>query len=70
MKQKSGHAESPSERLVKNILSLSQTSSGWQLIENQLILLWDVGCLQTYWADGHRSVPVAGCITKIYGFDL
>jgi hypothetical protein len=26
-------------------LSLSQTVSGWQLIENQAILLWDEGSL-------------------------
>jgi hypothetical protein len=42
------------------ILSLSQTSSGWQLIENRAILLWDEGYLQTYWLDGRRSTPVAG----------
>src|SRR5450756_1585489 len=41
-------------------LSLSQTLSGWQLIENQAILLWDEGSLQTYWLDGRRSAPVAG----------
>jgi hypothetical protein len=41
-------------------LSLSQTSSGWQLIENQAILLWDEGSLQTYWLDNHRFAPVAG----------
>ena len=41
-------------------LSLSQTSSGWQLIENQAILLWDEGSLQTYWLGGRRSAPVAG----------
>ncbi len=41
-------------------LSLSQTSSGWQLIENQATLLWDEGSLQTYWLDGRRSAPVAG----------
>jgi hypothetical protein len=41
-------------------LSLSQTSSGWQLIENQAILLWDEGSLQTYWFDGGQSAPVAG----------
>ena len=44
----------------REILSLSQTSSGWQLIENQAILLWDEGSLQTYWLDGRRSAPVAG----------
>jgi hypothetical protein len=32
--------------------------SGWQLIENQAILLWDEGSLQTYWLDGCRSAPV------------
>jgi hypothetical protein len=42
------------------LLSLSQTSSGWQLIENQAILLWDEGSLQTYWFDGGQSAPVAG----------
>jgi hypothetical protein len=42
------------------VLSLSQTSSGWQLIENQAILLWDEGSLQTYWFDGGQSAPVAG----------
>ena len=41
-------------------LSLSQTLSGWQLIENQAILLWDEGSLQTYWLDSRRSAPVAG----------
>jgi hypothetical protein len=41
-------------------VSLSQTLSGWQLIENQAILLWDEGSLQTYWLDGRRSAPVAG----------
>src|ERR1035441_630922 len=45
-------------RLVR--LSLSLTSSGWQLIENQAILLWDEGSLQTYWLDDRRSAPVAG----------
>jgi hypothetical protein len=42
------------------VLSLSQTSSGWQLIENQAILSWDEGSLQTYWLDDRRSAPVAG----------
>jgi hypothetical protein len=41
-------------------LSLSQTSSGWQLIENQAFLLWDEGSLQTYWLDNRRFAPVAG----------
>jgi hypothetical protein len=41
-------------------LSLSQTSSGWQLIENQAILLWNEGSLQTYWLDGRRSDAVEG----------
>jgi hypothetical protein len=40
-------------------VSLSQTSSGLQLIENQAILLWDEGSLQTYWLDNRRSAPVA-----------
>jgi hypothetical protein len=35
-------------------------SSGWQLIENQAILLWDEGSLQTYWLDNRRYAPVAG----------
>lgn len=34
--------------------------SGWQLIENQAILLWNEGSLQAYWLDGRRSTPVAG----------
>ena len=41
-------------------LSLSQTWSGWQLIENQANLLWDEGSLQAHWLDGGRSAPVAG----------
>ena len=41
-------------------LSLSQTLSSWQLIENQAILSWDEGSLQTYWLDARRSAPVAG----------
>ena len=41
-------------------LSLSQTLSGWQLIENRAILLRDEGSLQTYWLDGRRPAPVAG----------
>ena len=41
-------------------VSLSQTSSGWQLIENQAILLWDEGSLQAHWLDDRRSAPVAG----------
>ena len=41
-------------------VSLSQTLSGWQLIENQAILSWDEGSLQTYWLDARRSAPVAG----------
>jgi hypothetical protein len=39
-------------------LSLSQTLSGWQLIENQAILLWDEGSLQAHWLDDCRSAPV------------
>ena len=34
--------------------------SGWPLIENQAILVWDEGSLQTYWLDGRRSASVAG----------
>ena len=41
-------------------VSLSQTLSSWQLIENQAILVWDEGSFQTYWLDGRRSAPVAG----------
>jgi hypothetical protein len=41
-------------------VSLSQTLSSWQLIENQAILSWDEGSLQTYWLDARRSAPVAG----------
>jgi hypothetical protein len=41
-------------------LSLSQTLSRWQLIENQAILVLDEGSLQTYWLDARRSAPVAG----------
>ena len=47
-------------RAIDLVLSLSQTLSGWQLIENQAILLWDEGSLQTYWLDSRRSAPVAG----------
>jgi hypothetical protein len=34
--------------------------SGWPLIENQAILVWDEGSLQTYGLVGRRSAPVAG----------
>lgn len=44
-------------------LFLSQTSSGWRLIENQAILLWDEGYLWTYWLDD-RSTLGAGHITS------
>src|ERR1035437_6825579 len=47
-------------RLTNSDMSLSQTSSGWQLIENQAILSWDEGFLQTYWLDNRRSALVAG----------
>ena len=47
-------------KVASEPVSLSQTSSGWQLIENQANLLWDEGSLQTYWLDGGRSAPVAG----------
>jgi hypothetical protein len=30
---------------MKRLLSLSLTSSGWQLIKNQAILLWNEGSL-------------------------
>ena len=40
-------------------LSLSQTLSGWQLIENRAMLLCDEGSLQAHWLDGRRSDPVA-----------
>jgi hypothetical protein len=39
-------------------LSLSQTSSSWQLIENQANLLWDEGSLQAHWLDG-GEIPYA-----------
>ena len=42
------------------LLSLSQTLSGWQLIENQTMLLWDEGRFQAHWLAGRRSDPVAG----------
>ncbi len=42
------------------LVSLSQTLSGWQLIENQAILSWDEGSWQTYWLDARRSAPIAG----------
>jgi len=41
-------------------LSLSQTLSGWQLIENRAMLLRDEGSCQAHWLDGRRSDPVAG----------
>jgi hypothetical protein len=41
-------------------LSLPQTLSGWQLIENRAMLSCDEGPLQAHWMDGRRSVSVAG----------
>jgi hypothetical protein len=41
-------------------LSLSQTPSGWQLIENRAMLSRNEEPLQAHWLDGHRSDPVAG----------
>ena len=40
-------------------LSLSQTLSGWQLIENRAMLLCHEGSLRAYWLDGRRSDPLA-----------
>jgi hypothetical protein len=40
-------------------VSLSQTLSGWQLIENRAMLLCHEGSLQAYWLDGRRSDPLA-----------
>jgi hypothetical protein len=34
--------------------------SSWQLIENQAILSWNEGYLQTYWLDARQFAPVAG----------
>ncbi|SIO63192.1 hypothetical protein SAMN05443247_09625 [Bradyrhizobium erythrophlei] len=44
----------------KQYLSLSQTLSGWQLIENRAMLLCHEGSLQAYWLDGRRSDALAG----------
>jgi hypothetical protein len=44
---------------VRPSLSLSQTLSGWQLIENRAMLLCHEGSLQAYWLDGRRSDPLA-----------
>jgi hypothetical protein len=41
-------------------LSLSQTLSGWQLIENRAMLLRDERSCQAHCLDGRRSVSVAG----------
>lgn len=42
------------------VVSLSQTLSHWQLIENRAMLSCDEGPLQAHWMDGRRSDPVAG----------
>jgi hypothetical protein len=39
-------------------LSLSQTLSDWQLIENRKMLLCDEGSLQAHWVDDCQSDPV------------
>jgi hypothetical protein len=39
-------------------LSLSQTLSDWQLIENRRMLLCDEGSLQAHWLDDCRFDPV------------
>jgi hypothetical protein len=41
-------------------LSLSQTSSGWRLIENRAMVLCDEGYFQVHWLDGCQSISVAG----------
>jgi hypothetical protein len=48
------------QKPMKTYLSLSQTLSDWQLIENRAILLCDEGSLQAHWLDGYRSDPVEG----------
>ena len=53
-------SEARARAMPEICLSLPQTLSGWQLIENQAILSWDEGSLQTYWLDARRSAPVAG----------
>ena len=42
-------------------LSLSQTPSGWRLIENRAMLLLDVRFVQTDLWNGDRSAAVASC---------
>jgi hypothetical protein len=51
--------DTATQHFVRYWLSLSQTVSGWQLNENQAIMLWDEGSLQAHWLDGCRSDPVA-----------
>jgi hypothetical protein len=41
-------------------VSLSQTQSDWQLIEDRAMLLRDESSCQAHWLDGLRSVSVAG----------
>jgi hypothetical protein len=42
-------------------LSLSQTPSGWRLIENRAMLLLDVGFVQTDLWNGDRPAAVTSC---------
>ena len=42
-------------------LSLSQTPSGWRLIENRAMLLLDVRFVQTDLWNGDRPAAVASC---------
>src|ERR1700730_171614 len=54
-------------------LSLSQTLSGWQLIENRAMLLCHEGCLQAYSRDAtvvgrradYEAVAFSDCLHKI-----
>jgi hypothetical protein len=47
--------------MVGLCLSLSQTPSGWRLIENRAMLLLDVGFVQTDLWNGDRPAAVTSC---------
>jgi hypothetical protein len=49
----------PARFSIEDRLSVSQSLSGWQLIEIRATLLCHEGFLQAYWLYGRRSDPLA-----------